>query len=810
MKRILSIAALLMCLTLSAYSQEFRVTYNENTEQEYFMDFQILEDAPETVEIIKIGNYPYETLEFPTVVNHEGKEYTLTSINLWSISSLIKKMIIPSTIRWIKSDIHSDILEEVVIDDAPIESFYGFYFEGGDIYNNNHSQFSNCTNLKSFSFGNACKITVMGWSFFEGCTSLSDVQLPETLTHIGPNAFGGCTSLKSIVIPQNVEGIMRSFKDCTSLETVQFAGEAVENINGAFSNCESLKNFSIHTTKDLYIGMETLSNCRQLTSADIQSNSLTISDNAFENCVGLSEFTYNPAVLNAVGQNAFLNCSSLTEFTIGPNTTIGGSAFAGCTSLREFKMTGEGWHYVDNGVLFNNNQQLVAYPPGKQDTQYSLPAGITAIAHGAFSGAVNLEKVTLGENVTDLGVMAFRDCPKLKEVELPASINHIPSGTFMGCEALEKVNLPRNYSYIGTGAFQDCRTLEEIELPENVQVIGESAFTNTGLKKVSVPEKVAEIRDNTFRGCTALASVSLPAGVTKIGLAALQDCSSLESINIPENLDTIAERTFKGCASLTEVVIPDAVKSVGMSAFEKCSSLKTVTTGNGVEKLGGWSFYECTELTKVVFGESLDSIGAQAFDGDLKIEEIICLSPEAPDFPTGFPEEVMDNAYVTVPEGCHESYYSNSSWAQMVEGWTPVLVETITIEGLPECTLEKGMKFTLNAVVTPDNASDASVTWSSDNPEVATVNYEGYVKILEAGSTVIRAIANDNSGCSASCVINATAGVEGIIDDSRPFKVYDMRGVLLIEDADKTRLRDLPAGIYILVQGNARSKFSNL
>ena len=57
---------------------------------------------------------------------------------------------------------------------------------------------------------------------------------------------------------------------------------------------------------------------------------------------------------------------------------------------------------------------------------------------------------------------------------------------------------------------------------------------------------------------------------------------------------------------------------------------------------------------------------------------------------------------------------------------------------------------TLTATIAPDNASDKTITWSSDNTAAATVA-DGVVTAVGAGAAIITATANDGSGVKATC-----------------------------------------------------------
>ena len=67
-------------------------------------------------------------------------------------------------------------------------------------------------------------------------------------------------------------------------------------------------------------------------------------------------------------------------------------------------------------------------------------------------------------------------------------------------------------------------------------------------------------------------------------------------------------------------------------------------------------------------------------------------------------------------------------------------------------SLTEGDEFTLVATVTPDNATNKEVTWTSDNEAVATVSAEGVVKALRAGTARITATTVDQ-GKSANCAV---------------------------------------------------------
>lgn len=78
-----------------------------------------------------------------------------------------------------------------------------------------------------------------------------------------------------------------------------------------------------------------------------------------------------------------------------------------------------------------------------------------------------------------------------------------------------------------------------------------------------------------------------------------------------------------------------------------------------------------------------------------------------------------------------------------------------------EVSLKKGKTVTLTATVLPKNANDRTVKWSSSNTKVATVDKNGVVKALSAGTAVITAKTNEG-GKSAKCTVTVIQRVSSV------------------------------------------------
>ncbi len=86
---------------------------------------------------------------------------------------------------------------------------------------------------------------------------------------------------------------------------------------------------------------------------------------------------------------------------------------------------------------------------------------------------------------------------------------------------------------------------------------------------------------------------------------------------------------------------------------------------------------------------------------------------------------------------------------------SPVVIVTDVSLNKNSLTLDKGGSETLTATVHPENATDKSVTWSSSNSSVATVDNNGNVTAVGAGSAKIT-VKTNNGGYEDYCDVTVT------------------------------------------------------
>lgn len=136
-----------------------------------------------------------------------------------------------------------------------------------------------------------------------------------------------------------------------------------------------------------------------------------------------------------------------------------------------------------------------------------------------------------------------------------------------------------------------------------------------------------------------------------------------------------------------------------------------------------------------------------------------CLFKEK--FPNATPDQFEEALYDTVTDTGSTGWDTTYGYGRLDVGnllGFNTNVESISLDQsqitlyTPNCDQESISQKQLTATITPDMASDKSVTWTSSNPSVATVTSSGLVKSVAAGETTITATTVDG-GLTATCKV---------------------------------------------------------
>ena len=236
----------------------------------------------------------------------------------------------------------------------------------------------------------------LGNSVFKGCSVLTSVTIPSSVTSIGIRAFEGCSGLTSLIIPSSVTSIDPSaFKGCSGLTSLIIPSSVTEIGKSVFEGCSGLTNLTIPSSVT-EIGKSAFEGCSGLTSLTIPSSVTEIGESAFKGCSGLTSLII-PSSVTSIGSYVFENCSGLTSITIPSSVTeIGESVFEGCSSLINlyYKIDDEIETYLRYGHLYINVKcGIEYYLNDKKITSVAIPSTITKLGEYAFQNCRDLTSV---------------------------------------------------------------------------------------------------------------------------------------------------------------------------------------------------------------------------------------------------------------------------------------------------------------------------------------------------------------------------------------------------------------------------------
>ncbi|MDE6651124.1 MAG: leucine-rich repeat protein, partial [Paramuribaculum sp.] len=247
-------------------------------------------------------------------------------------------------------------------------------------------------------------------SIFSGCSGISSLTIPSSVSTIGKNAFAGCTGIKtlkfedgyasistspylqinpriltlditddgrspfadspidSLYIGVNLDCTVSPFKGSSTLRSVKF-GEFVGKISDeAFDGCSALTNIHFPVIER---------------TAGYQNNRI-IGRKAFANCSMLNGSLSIPTVITAVEDSAFINCSNITKINIEGDKDakvlpFGTGVFAGVPA---------------DTVTVSRNTTGSPFAGNPALTTLTVGDKVTALEPDAFTGCTSVSKVT--------------------------------------------------------------------------------------------------------------------------------------------------------------------------------------------------------------------------------------------------------------------------------------------------------------------------------------------------------------------------------------------------------------------------------
>ena len=406
--------------------------------------------------------------------------------------------------------------------------------------------------------------------------------------------------------------------------------------------------------------------------------------------------------------DVFWGCHSLTYVSL-PTTLlrIGTWCFDDCPVLDTVDViTGNPTFRVSNGVLFSGNnganEVLEFYSRTKSDVAYTIPNSVKKIENGAIEDNRFLQELIIPASVQEnqSGVWYM---PALNTVIVEEGATSI--GGIFSCPALTTVKLPSTLKTIGEDAFFDCTSLTNITLPNSLERIGRFAFLNTGFTTISIPSSVKKIDQWAFAVCKNL------------------NQAVVYSNDVYYNNDGYDINTIFGDSGSERVVIYGNSGSTTQAYAEKYGFKFTALIPVGIS---------CTKTDATIYGAANGSVTITASGGNSGSYDYSLNGGASWQAANTFSGLAAGTYTVNVRD---VAFPGNSAACSVIVG-QPAYVGAISANKVPT-KVNVSTALTIVPPAAPKGYTVQSVSYSSSNPAVATVDASGNVSFIAGGKVTI-------------------------------------------------------------------------
>ena len=681
--------------------------------------------------------------------------------------------------------------------------------------------FAGCKKIESINIPDS--VTEIGGSTFANCSKLSNVKLSKNLEYMGGRAFGSCEKITQIEIPKSLDNCGNSgyasyhgpFRACSGLKKITFEEGTTEISSGLFRGCTGLEEINIPDSVT-EIESSSFEDSINLVSVNIPDSVIKIGNEAFAGCEKIESINI-PDSVTEIGESTFANCSKLSNVKLSKNLEyMGGRAFGSCEKITQIEIPKS----LDN--CGNSGYASYHGPFGACSglKKIIFEEGTKEISNNLFRGCTGLEEISIPASVIKIERYTFADCTNLKNVYFSNGVKNVENNAFTNCTSLTKVNIPDTVDSIGNSAFSGCTNLIEVHLPDKLKETASDTFS--GCKKltaINFPSTLTTIGNSAFSGCESLPEAILPSGVEKIETNAFKNCKAMKKAVVPDTVSSIGSSAFYGCEALADITLGSKLKKIESQTFYGCTVLPSIVLPYNVTTIGDSAFVNCTKLTQITVPRNTTSIASNAFSYPKKmtmygpsdcyaqtyasgkgikyVTQDIHATSVSLDITEKTAEHYDDfqltatiaplnftDAVVWTSSNEEVATVSDTGYVEICGVGTAVITVTagnvkaackITVPQLidwiefdeDEIELKAGQTYQLKPYISPSDATNKKLKYTSSDTKVAEVSASGLVTARSEGEAKIRAAATDGSDEYAVCYVTVTgkAKVTGITLD---------------------------------------------
>lgn len=324
---------------------------------------------------------------------------------------------------------------------------------------------SNVPSGTTYDYAYPGYVTSIAANEFKDNTSLTGIEIPESVTTVGDNAFQNCTALTYANVNNKTVGI-NMFNGCSSLASFSIADDATTIGHSSFRGCSALETLELPDTITS-LGHDAL-RLTGIKNFRVPSGISNLAYQMFYQTPALESLDFNS--LTSIGADCFNGCTGLTSLTFPDTlTTLGQRAFQGCTNVTYVK-GGTGLASIQASALRNMSSCTVF--------DFSACAAVPTLAN----------------------VSAFEGTPSTKWIYIPYDLASTWLSASNWSSSTNQINASLGYRY----AYADGTT-----------TIAASAWANDAhLFEVTIPSSVTSIGADAFSGCTRLKSITFTGNTT--------------------------------------------------------------------------------------------------------------------------------------------------------------------------------------------------------------------------------------------------------------------------------------------------------
>lgn len=671
--------------------------------------------------------------------------------------------------------------------------------------------FKDCTSLKEANIPDG--LVTLCYASFDGCTSVERVVLPESLEILGGYSFRNCLNLKEVIFNckncadisngkspflnagSESGGFSLTFTDSVNTipddlfynytegdiypwgysPTEYFVNEITvgKNVTKAgahsFVHLNHLTTVNYNATDCLYLSFI---ECENLTSVTISENVSTIPARFLYDCINVNDITL-PQNVKRIG------CDSITGTGYYNNT--------------------ENW----SGDELRVDNKLIKV---KEEVggEYSFDSNITVVADKAFLNC-KITKVTIPSKIITLGYGCFENTLDLKTVNFNAVNCQYAENAFYG-SAVETFNIGNHVTILPAGMLTRCDNITELLIPGSVVTIGDELFGYAqttirfvGTDRINIMESsyyykpqinaVIYCKQNSFIH-SYLSMKAAPFflyndandvfGIendlldkyignsehvfvnfaTKIGYGAFENNNDIKSVELSSAVTTIFNAAFKNCKNLQSIIIPQTVSSIGYDAFDGCSNLTVwCYSGSYAESFAKSNGIKISYITiqlseqEILLNANETCLLNASFSTVISDDNKITWSSDNPTVA----KVSADGEITAICEGAARITAKSDTGlcaTCLVKVLNEVQQPKINSVNIDDVSLNYKKSTTINPQIDADDGVECTVTYTSSDPKIATVDENGKVTANGKGEATITCTVTDQYGNVVSDTCN--------------------------------------------------------